>query len=213
MRKFRDSANITSGLLHLWGAFLAIAGMILLLVFSETNEEYVAASIYGVSLICLFLASTIFHIFYISEKVHCILQKLDHSMIFCLIAGTYTPICLLVLDRLMGIVLLVAVWSLALVGVLGKIFWFSYSQWFSTIVYLIMGWALIFFLGPISSKLNGQEFFCLVAGGISYTLGAVVYASKKFQFGFEQFGNHELFHIFVLVGAAFHYCLIYQLIA
>lgn len=210
-QRYCHAASITSGLLHLWGAFLAIAGSILLLVCSSTNEEYVSASIYGLSLVGLFSASAIFHIFYISERVHRILQKIDHSLIFCLIAGTYTPVCLLVLADLRGMILFVAIWTLALVGILGKIFWFSHSQWFSTIVYLLMGWGIVFFLKPISGLMTSSEIFFLVAGGLSYTVGAIAYAAKSLQFNHEQFGSHELFHIFVLIGAACHFYMIYQL--
>ncbi|MBO1306092.1 hemolysin III family protein [Enterococcus sp. 669A] len=207
-----EADSITSGLLHLWGFLLAIGGTVLLILSAESSLAIVAACIYGASLICLFLASTVFHIFYISPKVHGILQKIDHSFVFCLIAGTYTPICLLVLDKVPGLILLVSIWSLALVGILGKVLWFRYAKWFSTVVYLAMGWGIVFFAGELLQVLPRAAIFWLAAGGICYSVGAVIYAARRLQFHFPAFGSHELFHLFVLAGAACHYYFMYQFV-
>lgn len=207
-----DSESITSGLIHLWGTMLAIGGTVLLILNAKSSEAIVAACIYGACLIGLFLASTIFHIFYVSAKVHRVLQRIDHSFVFCLIAGTYTPICLLVLDKTLGLILLVSIWSLAIVGILGKIIWFQQSKWFSTMIYLLMGWGIVAFSGPLLDKLPKEAILFLLAGGIFYTIGAIIYATKSLQFHFKAFGSHELFHLFVLAGALCHYYLMYQFI-
>lgn len=214
-RRFYCSAeSITSGLLHLWGALLSIGGTVLLILLSVRKGaapiQLVSFCIYGASLILLFSASTIFHIFYISPKVHRILRKIDHSMVFCLIAGSYTPICLLCLDGLIGWISLILIWSLALVGIIGKIFWFKDSKGFSAIIYVIMGWGIVFSIKPLAQNLPFAAIVWLFIGGVLYTVGAVVYASKKCQFHFPAFGNHELFHLFVLAGAACHYYMIFQ---
>lgn len=209
---FCDQASITSGLLHLWGALMAIGGTILLVLKAEGTLPLAASSIYGITLIGLFAASSIFHIFYLSSKVHSILQRIDHSLVFCLIAGTYTPICLLVLKHDRGFVLLIGIWSLALVGILGKVFWFHYAKWLSTLVYLMMGWGIVFFIGPLAETLARAALFWLVAGGLCYSVGAIIYAADSLQFQFPAFGSHELFHLFVLAGAGCHYYLMYQFI-
>lgn len=209
---FCDQASITSGLLHLWGAFMASGGTVLLILKAEGGLPNTASFIYGITLIGLFTASSIFHIFYISSKVHSILQRIDHSLVFCLIAGTYTPICLLVLDHNPGLVLLICIWSMAFVGILGKVFWFRYRKWFSTIIYLMMGWGIVFFIEPLTQTLARAALFWLAAGGLCYSIGAILYAADSLQFQFTAFGSHELFHLFVLAGAGCHYCLMYQFI-
>ncbi|MGL9814555.1 MULTISPECIES: PAQR family membrane homeostasis protein TrhA [Enterococcus] len=216
-KQFYCSAeSVTSGLLHFWGTLLSIGGTVLLILVSVKQDaapiKLVSFCIYGASLILLFSASTIFHIFYISPKVHRVLRKIDHSMVFCLIAGSYTPICLLVLKGLLGWVCLIMVWSLAVVGVIGKIFWFKDSKWFSAAVYLLMGWGIVLLIKPLSQNLPFAAIVWLFASGILYSIGAFIYASPKCQFHLTAFGNHELFHLFVLAGAACHYYLIFQYI-
>lgn len=209
-----EAESVTSGLLHLWGALLSIGGTVLLILLSVRQDsapiKLVSFCIYGASLILLFSASTIFHIFYISPKVHRILQKIDHSMVFCLIAGSYTPICLLCLKGLLGWISLILIWSLAFVGIIGKVIWFKESKWFSAIIYLIMGWGIVFLINPLAQNLPVTAIAWLFISGILYSIGAFVYASKKCQFHLPAFGNHELFHLFVLAGAASHYYMIFQ---
>lgn len=208
--------SITSGLLHLWGALLAIGGTVLLILSSvKTGAEpikLVSFCIYGASLILLFSASTVFHIFYVSPKVHLILRKIDHSMVFCLIAGSYTPICLISLRGLLGWISLIVIWSLALVGIIGKIIWFQEAKWFSALIYLMMGWGIVFLIKPLSQNLPSEAIVWLFISGLLYTIGAIIYASKKLQFHLLAFGNHELFHLFVLAGAASHFYMIYQFV-
>ncbi|MBU5361124.1 hemolysin III family protein [Enterococcus raffinosus] len=214
-KQFYCSAeSITSGLLHLWGVLLSIGGTVLLILFSVNQEappiKLVSFCIYGASLILLFSASTIYHIFYISPTVHRRLRKVDHSMVFCLIAGSYTPICLLCLKGLLGWISLILIWSMALVGIIGKIFWFKESKWFSATIYLIMGWGIVLLVKPLSESVAFEGIVWLFVSGILYSIGAFIYASKKCQFQIPGFGSHELFHLFVLAGAASHYYMIFQ---
>ena len=153
----------------------------------------------------LYSASCLYHYYNANEdnKIKLILRKLDHSMIYVLIAGTYTPICLSYLEYPHSIYFLAAIWAIACVGIIIKLFWMNAPRFISTIFYLLMGWALIFDL-PAFSKVPLGCLGLIACGGISYTIGAIVYIVKKPNW-FKTFGFHELFHIFVMIGSAFHF--------
>ncbi len=158
-------------------------------------------------LIGLYTASGIYHALDISEVVNKRLRKVDHSMIYILIAGTYSPVCLIVLHSQKGHALFAVIWALAIVGILKALFWITCPKWFSAMIYIIMGWLCVFMMGDIVAALSGGAFAWLLAGGIIYTVGGVIYALKLPLFNRmgKGFGNHELFHLFCIGGSLCHY--------
>ena len=174
----------------------------------------IAMSIYAASLILLYAASTTYHTFDKSPKINTLLKKIDHMMISVLIAGSYTPVCLLVLRGKIGIVLLTIIWSIAITGILIKAFWVYCPKWVSSILYIGMGWICILALPQILEALSPAAFGWLLAGGIMYTVGGVIYALKLSIFNnrHKYFGSHEIFHLFVMAGSACHFIVMYRFI-
>lgn len=208
--KLREPVN---GLTHLAGAFAAMVGMIVLLFFAWNGvEKLISVLIYGVSLILLFAASATYHLVQAGPKIMRNLRKLDHSAIYLLIAGTYTPICLNAFTGFFRWGLLTIVWSLALIGILVKMFTINSPRWVSAIVYVIMGWLCVFAFGQMTTTLSSLSLTWLMIGGLAYTLGAVVYATKMLDFVPGKFGYHEVWHIFVLAGAAAHFVSVFGII-
>lgn len=210
-RYFREPVN---GLTHLTGAALAVAGLVTLLVVSQGDlPKQGSLLVYGLSLVLLLSASAAYHLVKASPKTIQVLRKLDHSAIFLLIAGTYTPVCLNWLTGFWQWGMLVIIWSIALIGVLLKLFWINSPRGLSAAIYLAMGW-----LGVIGSKellasLPAGALAWLLAGGIAFTFGAIVYATRIFDFAPGVFGFHEVWHIFVLVGCACHFLLMLLYVA
>ena len=205
---FREPA---SGLSHLAGALLSVAGLILLLYAAITNRDVwqiVSFSIFGASMILLYSASAAYHLVNSSEKAIRILQKIDHSMIFVLIAGTYTPICLTLLRGRLGYWLLALIWSCAAAGIVMKMFFFDIPRLLYTGVYLIMGWIAVFVIVPLYRAGGPLPLIWLLAGGLFYTAGGIIYAIKKPNILPGWLGFHELFHIFVILGSTAHYVMI-----
>ena len=200
-----------SALTHFIGFIAAIMGMPLLLLYASQKRFDICAlaslSIFMLSMIFLYGASTAYHAFNISEHVNLILKKIDHMMIFVLLAGSYTPVCVIALANSVGIKLLMGVWSMAILGILFKAFWVTCPKWVSSIIYIGMGWFCLFAIKDIYYGLSASAFCWLLAGGIVYTIGGVIYALKLpiFQKYFRNFGAHELFHIFVMGGSFCHY--------
>lgn len=206
-----------SAITHFIGMLMAVlAGVPLLMKAShEPTEIYLfSAIVYLVSMILLYAASTMYHTFDISEKVNRRLKKFDHMMISVLIAGTYTPICLLVLDKPMGYFLLATVWSFAILGIVIKAFWIHCPKWFSSILYIAMGWTCVLAFTQILNALSPTGFAWLLAGGIIYTIGGVIYALKLpiFNLKHKHFGSHEIFHLFVMGGSICHFVVMYAFI-
>lgn len=174
-----------------------------------------AMAVFIVSMVLLYAASTIYHSFDISAHVNMILKKIDHMMIFVLIAGSYTPVCLIVLGNPVGYRLLITVWAIAALGILIKAFWVTCPKWFSSILYIAMGWVCMTAIRPIYSALPHAAFGWLLAGGIIYTIGGVIYALKLplFNQRFRNFGSHEIFHLFVMGGSFCHYFFMFQYVA
>ena len=166
-------------------------------------------------MILLYAASTVYHTLDISEKVNRILRKLDHMMIFILIAGTYTPVCLIVLGDRSGYTLLAAVWAIALAGMTVNALWINCPKWFSSLVYIAMGWFCLTAIRQILLALPRAAFFWLLAGGLIYTAGGVIYALKLpiFNRRHQTFGSHEIFHLFVMGGSLCHYIMMYAFVA
>nr|WP_307993007.1 hemolysin III family protein [uncultured Niameybacter sp.] len=199
---------------HLFGAVLSIIGTILLLIYggkgsSLTPAATISIIVFGLSLTALYTSSSIYHAIKADDATLLRLKKLDHSMIFLLIAGSYTPFCLLTLTGLWQITILILVWSLAIIGILLKIFWIDMPRWVSTGFYIGMGWVAILALSPLSKALSMGGIIWLTLGGIMYTIGGIIYGIKKPNIS-TKFGFHELFHIFVLLGSACHYWCVFN---
>ncbi len=203
-----------SAVTHFIGMILAIIAAVPLMLkaLSGPNILYpVSAGIYGASLILLYAASTTYHTFDRSERVDTILKKIDHIMISILIAGTYTPICLLTLNGRTGILLLAIIWSIAAIGILLKLFWVYCPKWVSSVLYIGMGWTCLLALPQLLDALPAAAFCWLLAGGLIYTAGGVIYALNLPLFNSRHtiFGSHEIFHLFVMAGSVCHFVVIY----
>ncbi len=201
-----------SALTHFIGFVLSIPILIVLVILSSkyaTIYHVVSFSIFGASLIMLYGASTIYHALPVSEKTVAILRRIDHMMIFVLIAGTYTPVCLITLKGTWGWTLLALVWAFAFGGIILKAVWFNAPRWLSTAIYVVMGWLVVFAFYPLGKSMPLGGIILLSLGGISYTLGAVIYALKWPKLNFKNFGFHEIFHVFVMIGTAFHVTLMF----
>ena len=213
----RDPKSLTSAALHFAGVLLAFFGLILLMTSTRKQAgnplQTISYLVFGISVIALYGASTIYHIFYISEPVHNVLRKLDHIMIFFLIAGTYTPLCLIALQGPVGWVLFGLVWGISIVGAVMKMFWIGAPRWLSALIYVLLGWMIVFAFVPLSRSLPPEGIISLVAGGVIYTGGAILYAKKVELFSSKRFGNHELFHVFVLLGSLCHYWMVLRYVA
>ena len=202
-----------SGLTHLFGALLSIIALCILVknsVFSNNLLGIVAFSIFGASLILLYSASSIYHLSWVSQKAIKVLRRIDHSMIYVLIAGSYTPVCLMALRGAWGWSIFGTIWGFAFLGILVKNFWFNAPRWLSTLFYILMGWLLIIAIFPLSKVLPSGGMFWLFAGGIAYTVGGVIYGAKWPKIPFKHFSFHETFHLFVLLGSFCHFWLMYK---
>lgn len=206
-----------SAITHFIGMLMAIFAAIPLLIKAahEPGRIYlVSIAVYSVSLILLYAASTTYHTFNISKKVNTILKKIDHMMISVLIAGSYTPICLLVLGGRMGWILLAIVWGFAIAGILIKAFWVFCPKWVSSVLYIGMGWTCVLAFTQLLNSLSPAAFGWLLAGGIIYTVGGVIYALKLpiFNSKHKNFGSHEIFHLFVMGGSLCHFVVMYAFV-
>lgn len=180
-------------------------------------------SLFTIGGICVFLlaacllyaASTTYHTVVSGEGLTTVLRKLDHISISVMIAGTYTPICLTALRGKAGYLLLAAVWALALGGAVMKLFWITCPKWVSSVLYIAMGWLCVFAFRPLLRAVPRGAFLWLLAGGLLYTAGALIYAShpKKFDEKHIYFGSHEIFHVFIMLGTLCHYIVMYCYIA
>ena len=207
-----------SALTHFIGMILAgLAATPLLVLAAKDGGRYAvpALAIFAASMILLYGASTTYHTFNISEKVNKVLRKIDHMMIFILIAGSYTPICVIPLRDTVGIPLLILVWAVAIAGMLIKAFWITCPKWFSSTIYIAMGWVCVLVFGPLLKTLSTPAFLWLLAGGIIYTVGGVIYALKLpiFNAKHKFFGSHEVFHLFVMGGSVCHFIFMYLYVA
>lgn len=206
-----------SAITHFIGMVMAIPAAIPLLIKAARQSDplyIVAMGVYALSLILLYTASTAYHTFDHSERINTILKKIDHMMISVLIAGSYTPICLLVLEKKTGLVLLGIVWGIALIGILIKAFWVYCPKWVSSVLYIGMGWTCVLAFGQIFHAMSPAGFGWLLAGGIIYTVGGIIYALKLSVFNnrHKYFGSHEIFHLFVMGGSLCHYIVMYAYI-
>ena len=160
----------------------------------------------------LYGASTLYHTFGRTLRSYTNLKKFDHAMIYLLIAGTYTPVCLLALKGTAGKLLFALVWGIAFIGIFQCLFFIHCPKWVSAIIYIAMGWVCIFVFGTLRSSLPTAAFLWLLAGGIIYTIGGVIYALKLpiFNARHKHFGSHEIFHLFVMGGSVCHFIFMYM---
>jgi hemolysin III len=209
--KLRDPI---SGLTHLAAAILSFLGLIALIIFSWGESAKLASlTVYGISLTLMFSASATYHMTISSPKVIEILRKVDHSAIYLLIAGTYTPFCINAFTGFWKWGLLSIIWSLAIIGVGIKVFIVRAPRWVNAGVYLLMGWLVISAVQEMLNTLPAGALTWLIAGGVIYTLGAIIYITKKMDFKPGIFGFHEVWHIFVILAATAHYISILVYIA
>lgn len=207
-----------SAITHFIGMILAMLASIPLLVKSAgaTNASApLALSIFTFTMVLLYGASTAYHTLSVSDRILKIFKKIDHMMIFVLIAGSYTPVCLTVLDEQIGHPLLAVVWGIAIAGMVIKAIWVTCPKWFSSVLYIAMGWVCIAVIEPLINTLCIPALLWLMAGGIIYTIGGIIYALKLKLFNAKHsfFGSHEIFHLFVIGGSICHFIFMYLYIA
>lgn len=205
--KMKEPFNTWS---HFIGFLVGIVGLILLLIKSTgESSKLITMGIYGLSILALYGASSMYHWIRTTTKKEQLLRKLDHIAIFLLIAGTYTPILYYGLDGWWKISMLSAVWSISILGILLKIFITRIPRFISTAIYIGLGWMAVIPLSKLLSSLPPGAIILILAGGVSYTFGGVVYATKKLNFSPRCLGFHEIFHMFVLLGSTLHYLMVY----
>ena len=213
--KIKDPGSAITHFIAMALAILA-AGPLLIKAARDSGQFRVTSlAVFIVSMILLYAASTTYHTLDISPKINQMLRKLDHMMIFILIAGTYTPVCMIVLGDKVGWFLLGLVWTIAIAGIIIKACWITCPKWFSSILYIAMGWVCVLAFTRIVQALPPAAFGWLLAGGIIYTIGGVIYALKLpiFNSRHKYFGSHEIFHLFVMGGSLCHYIMMYQFVA
>lgn len=204
-----------NGFSHLAGAVLSAIGLYLLLQkipAGASIRHTISVIVFGVSLILLYSASATYHLLNISEKGIMVLRRIDHMMIYVLIAGTYTPICLITLSGAWRWGLFIAIWSLALTGIFLKLVWFNAPRWLSTLFYILMGWLVIIAFVPLLKALSLAGVLWLIFGGVLYTLGGILYATKWPRITSRFIGFHEIFHMFILAGSFCHFWVIFKYI-
>lgn len=205
-----------SAITHFIGMLMAIfAGVPLLIkaAFEPDRIYLFSLTIFLISIVLLYTASTVYHSLDISERINRLLKKWDHMMICVLIAGTYTPICLISLKGRIGTILLIIVWTFATAGILMKALWITCPKWVSSLLYICMGWTCVLSFGSLFTSLSPAGFGWLLTGGIIYTIGGVIYAIKcpLFNQKHKNFGSHEIFHLFVMGGSACHFVVMFLL--
>ena len=206
---------ITHFIAMMMAVFAATPLLIKAALSSDGKITLLALGIFCISMILLYGASATYHSLNISGKALRIFRKIDHMMIFVLIAGSYTPVCLIILGGKLGYTLLSVVWGIALFGMILKACWVTCPKWFSSIIYIAMGWICLGVFGTLWNVLPHAAFGWLLAGGIIYTIGGVIYALKLSIFNGKHkfFGSHEIFHLFVMGGSICHFIFMYLYVA
>jgi hemolysin III len=207
-----------SAITHFIGWLMALFAAVPLILRACTAPDMIhviSLSIFIVSMLLLYAASTLYHSLDINEKVNKRLKKFDHMMISILIAGTYTPVCLIAIRGTIGYTLLAIVWGIAIFGIILKALWVNCPKWVSSLLYIGMGWTCVLAFTQILNSLSREAFMWLLTGGIIYTIGGIIYALKLpiFNSRHENFGSHEIFHLFVMGGSFCHFVLMYKFLA
>lgn len=205
-----------NGLTHFIGAVLSLFALIAMLLkaYLRGSSTVTLASVifFGVSMILLYSASATYHSVIASDKIIKRLKRLDHSMIFILIAGSYAPFCLVALSGKVGFNLFLAVTICAVVGIAFKLCWVTCPRWLSSTMYIGIGWFAIFAIYPMSQVLPTIGLVWLVLGGLMYTIGGVIYALKSDKIRIWLFGRHEIFHVFIMIGTLCHFVCVFSYI-
>lgn len=217
-KNIKNPKDPGSAITHFIGTLMALFSALPLLLKASKSPDpvhIISLGIFTLSMILLYTASTVYHTFDLSDKINRRLKKFDHMMIFILIAGTYTPICLIVLGGKVGVGLCILIWSMAFLGMALKAFWVYCPKWVSSIIYIAMGWTCVLAFSPLLNALPTPAFYWLLAGGIIYTVGGVIYALKLpiFNSRHKNFGSHEIFHLFCMAGTICHFILMYVFVA
>ena len=215
IQKIKDPGSAITHFIGMLMAIFAATPLLIKAVDAPDKIHLFSLSIFIISMVLLYAASTIYHTLDISETANRILRKIDHMMIFILIAGSYTPVCLIVLRGKIGYTLFVLVWGIAIAGILIKACWITCPKWFSSVLYIAMGWICVLAFGPLINSLSKAALLWLAMGGVIYTFGGVIYALKLpvFNNKHESFGSHEIFHLFVMGGSICHFIFMYRFIA
>jgi hemolysin III len=211
---FETDNEPLSAITHFIGFLLSIAGLVLLVVYASLKNntaQVIGFSIFGASMILLYAASTLYHLIPISNRTKKIFQKIDHSMIYVLIAGTYTPICIAALGGGWGWSLFGIIWGLTIFGIVWKAF-FTMPKIISTIFYVVMGWLAVIAFVPIKSNISNGGIFWLVLGGVLYTFGSIIFSFEPKFKRRKWFSIHDLWHIFVMFGTFAHFWLMFRYI-
>ena len=200
------------GHIHQAAFFAALGACALLIAKSTDHSATISSIVYSCGLIVLFGTSALYHRPYWPPSTRALLKRFDHAAIFILIAGSFTPVCMLALPDDEGFGLLVAIWIAAAVGILQSLFWPKAPRWLTTLFYVVVGWFAAPYLRLLQISLGWSNLILLAAGGVVYTLGAVLYALRLPQLTPRVFGYHEFFHVLTVIGAVLHFIVIYQLI-
>ncbi|PIR48202.1 hemolysin [Candidatus Peregrinibacteria bacterium CG10_big_fil_rev_8_21_14_0_10_55_24] len=211
----RKDNELLSALTHFLGFLLAIAALVLVVTAAartQTSADTVGASIFGATLIFLYAVSTVFHLCPRSVQAKKMLQRLDHAAIYVLIAGTYTPVCLTMTSRGWGWSLFGVIWGLAAVGVILKLSDVRIARWFSTMLYIAMGWVVVIAIVPLAAWLNAAATFWLVLGGSLYTTGCFFFLLDRGDASVRSLRMHDVFHLFVIAGSVSHFWAVFALI-
>lgn len=201
---------------HGFGALLGIAGTLLLLnraaAFGCSARHVFSFLLYGCSMITLYTASTLYHCIRCGSKGRAAFRKLDHASIYFLIAGTYTPVCLIALRGSVGWIMFITIWLLAIIGLMQTLFWINAPRQITAGIYIVMGWLAITAIYPLSMQLSFEGLLWLLLGGVIYTVGGVFYALKWPGRNNPRFGFHEIFHVLIVLGSVCHFLLMYRII-
>lgn len=201
VREYTMGEEIFSAIAHGVGALLGVVGLVFLIIFSVREHDafkLAASLVYGISIILEFTASTFYHAL-TNAKAKYVFKILDHSSIYLLIAGTYTPFCLVTLRDSGGILLAAIIWTLAIAGIATEAAWVFRPRWLSVVIYVAMGWLIVFKVNAFAGLIEPAGLWLLIGGGVAYTLGTIFYVLKKVKY------MHSVWHLWVLAGAILHY--------
>lgn len=212
--KFKDPFSAISHIVFAIMAVLATPPLLYLAYQRPGRFNVLSMFLFMLGVILLYSASSIYHSFDINEEVNVKLKKFDHMMIYILIAGSYSPICLIGLGNRSGLILFIIIWALALLGICQALFFIHAPKWLNSIIYIAMGWSCIFSVGQIKSMISTPAFVWLFIGGIIYTVGGVIYALKVplFNKKHKNFTSHDIFHLFCIGGSLSHYIMMFYLL-
>ena len=210
----REPGSAITHFIGMMMAILASTPLLIKAVLSGQPVIFFAMVGFIASMILLYGASATYHSINVGGRILRVFRKLDHMMIFVLIAGSYTPVCLVILGGRLGYTLLAVVWGVAILGMAVKAFWITCPKWFSSVIYIAMGWICLGVFGQLWNSLPRPAFLWLLAGGLIYTAGGVIYALKLSLFNHHHpaFGSHEIFHLFVMGGSFCHVVVMFLLL-